>query len=104
MFDMQTIDPALAAADQARRAEAAFLSIPANDATAEQGFDFAEAEAKWEAADEVFADTVPTSRAGAVAKLRALEGMLCAMPVDDDSLELRHIKTLIQYLDDFREN
>jgi hypothetical protein len=104
MFDMQTIDPALVAAEQARRAEAAFLSVPAKDTAAERRYDFAEAEAEWEAADEAFADTVPTTRAGAVAKLRALEAMLRAMPVDDDSLELRHIQTLIYYLDDLRSD
>ncbi len=99
MWTGQASDPALIAAEDARKAERAFLSIPATTARDELNAEFIAAEARWEAADEAFADAVPTTLTGVLAKVRALEAMLVAMPVDDDSLELRHIRALVAYLE-----
>lgn len=92
-------DPALAAAERATMAEAAFLAIPANVARGRMQTDFIAAEEEWEAADERFADAVPRTAAGAMAKLKAVEGMLRAVRVDEDSLEMRHVQSLLCYLE-----
>jgi hypothetical protein len=92
-------DPALLAAEVARRAEATFLSLEAKSVIDEFSARFIEAETQWAAADESFADSVPTSPAGALAKLRALQELYLAMAIDADSLELRHIRALMTYFE-----
>lgn len=92
-------DPALAAAERACMAEAAFLAVPANVTKDTSQTGFIAAEEEWEAADERFADAVPRTAAGAMAKLKAVEGMLRTMRVDEDSLEMRHVQSLLCYLE-----
>lgn len=94
-------DPALAAAERARMAEAAFLEVPAHVAVARGSPQtaFIAAEEEWATADERFADAVPRTAAGAMAKLKAVEDMLRTMRVDEDSLEMRHVQSLLCYLE-----
>ena len=92
-------DPALMAAHLAVEAERTVLSIPTQSVWDEFRDEFVAAEQLWEAADEAFADAVPTSPQGAIAKLGALAEMLRAMPVREESLELRHVRALIAYLE-----
>jgi hypothetical protein len=60
--------------------------------------EFIAAEARWERAEQAFARTVPTTPAGALLKLRAIEELLRAMPMADDSLEVLHVRALTTYL------
>ena len=92
----QINDPAITAAQAAKTAEQRFLSLPARSFIDELTSSFADAEAEWEAADETFADTVPISPEGALMKLRAVADLLDEL--GDDSLELRHVRTLLAYL------
>jgi len=92
-------DPALIAAEMVQRAEVAFTSMPVENALDELREEFVLAEAHWEAADEAFADSVPTSPQGGLAKLRALLELLQAIPLDEDSLELRHVRSLMAYME-----
>lgn len=92
----QINDPAIAAAQAAKTAEQRFLSLPTRSFIDELTSSFADAEAEWEAADETFADTVPISPEGALMKLRAVADLLDDL--GDDSLELRHVRTLLAYL------
>lgn len=103
MLEMVVYDPALAAAESVRLAETAFLSVPPPRTFSERAPKFVKAEAEWEAADERFADAVPKSAAGAVAKLRALEVMLRSMPISEDSLEIRHVRSLATFLEDIED-
>jgi hypothetical protein len=93
-------DPALLAGYAVRRAEQAFLSLPSRSVIDELSPDFVEAENHWEAADEAFADAIPTTLAGCIAKLEALWEMHRAIPLDEDSLELRHVRSLIIALEE----
>jgi hypothetical protein len=90
-------DPVLKAARRVRAAEDAFLAIAGNS---ESEFSAAalDAEARWRAADEAFADALPTSRAGASLKLAALVELLHGAGADDASLELRHLRALQAYI------
>ena len=92
----QVNDPAISAARAAKAAEQRFLSLPARSFIDELTTSFAVAEAEWEAADEAFADTVPITPEGALTKLRAVADLLDDL--GDDSLELRHIRTVVAYL------
>lgn len=92
----QIIDPAIRAAQAAKAAEQRFLSLPARTFIDELSTSFAAAEAEWEAADEAFADTVPISPEGVLAKLQAVTRLLDDL--GDDSLELRHLRTLRTYI------
>ena len=99
MQHSQRGDPALMAAHLADEAEKTVLSIPTQSVWDEFRDEFVAAERLWEAADEAFADAVPTSAKGAIAKLGALAEMLRSIPVRDDSLEIRHVRALIAYLE-----
>lgn len=92
----QVNDPAIAAAEAVKLAENRFLALPTQSFIDELTTSFADAEAEWEAADETFADTIPITPEGALTKLRAVAELLDDL--GDDSLELRHIRTLTAYL------
>lgn len=98
MQDGQNVDPALIAAHLAGEAEKTILSIPTDSVWDEFRDEFVVAEQIWEEADEAFADAVPTSAEGAIAKLGALAEMLRSIPVREESLEIRHVNALIAYL------
>lgn len=91
-------DAALVAAAAVERAEAQFLSVPATQGGGGLNIAFLKAESIWTAADQAFAEVVPTTRAGALRKLAALRDLVCAMALSDDCLELRHIDSLATYL------
>jgi len=88
-------DPAISARDAMSEAESLFLSVPAGPAAVEFSADFLAAERQWNEAEAAFADAVPKTSAGAIEKLKCLKEMLRALPLDDDSLEIRHIDALI---------
>jgi len=92
-------DPALMAAEAALRAEQKLTAMPVRSVIDELTADFATAEAQLEAAEVAFAQTIPTSIMGALIKVRALEDMLRAMPMPDDSLELTHLRTIAEYME-----
>jgi hypothetical protein len=98
MLDGTVVDPAVTAATAAKLAERAFLAVPANSLVDELGTAFVTAQVRWQRADEAFADAVPTSKEGALLKLRALEEAHEAMGTGEDSLELRHIRALMTFL------
>lgn len=94
-----TFDPALVAKDIAREAETEFLNVSNRSAIDEFRPEFVGAADRWEAADEAFADAVPTTMQGALAKLRALLELQIATPLDEDSLEMRHVRSLIAFFE-----
>jgi hypothetical protein len=98
MLDGTVVDPAVAAAVATKAAERDFLAIPANNLIDELCSSFVSAQARWQQADEVFADTVPTTPTGALLKLQALEDLHMAMDVGEDGLELRHIRSLMTFV------
>ena len=91
----QLTDPAVAAAEAAKSAERRFLSLPSRSFIDELTSSFADAEAEWKAADEAFADAIPTTPEGALLKMRAVAELMD----DADSLEVRHIRSLIVYME-----
>jgi len=91
-------DPAIEAAQLARRAEDTFLALALHDVKDEFAAEFIEAEMRWKAADEAFADVVPSTRAGTLLKLQALLELLRAGGACDDSLEVRHVRALSRYV------
>jgi hypothetical protein len=91
------VDPALAAAARVKVAETLFLAMPIGDASDEATAEFMEAEARWDVADDAFADAVPSSPEGALAKLRAVLDMQRAMMLSERNLEVRHIRALMTY-------
>ena len=99
MRNHHTVDPALAAAQHAMCTEQQFLALPGADRSEARRVRFTAAELAWEAAEDAFADAVPTSPAGALAKLRALREMHRAMPMPDSSLEIRHVEALMAYVE-----
>jgi hypothetical protein len=99
MNALHTNDPAVTAAEAAKSAERRFLSLPSRTFIDELTSSFADAEAEWEAADEAFADAVPVTPEGALIKMRAVAELLDDM--GDDSLELRHVRSVIAYLSQF---
>ena len=90
-------DPAIAAAEAAKSAEQRFLALPSRSFIDELTSSFADAEAEWEAADAAFADATPTTPEGALLKLQAVAELLEEM--GSDTLELRHIRSLIWYME-----
>lgn len=92
MTNNASVDPALVAARDVARAEMDFLAV--HETTTSEGVNprFTAAELQWEQAEESFADAVPTTLAGALAKLRAVRDMLRAVPMPDSSLEVRHVE------------
>lgn len=90
-------DPALKAAEEVRTAEDAVLGLAINSAVDELRSDFVEAEARWDAADERFADAIPTTAEGVLAKLKAVHELQRGMP--RYNLEVRHVRALIDYFE-----
>lgn len=99
MPDTAMSDPCLAAMKEVQKAESQFLSVPVNGGSSEDEPCFIKAEQEWGVAEEKFADAVPTTPAGALAKLDALKDLHRAMPMDEDSLEIRHVEALMAYVD-----
>lgn len=99
MSDTAMTDPCLAAMKEVQKAESQFLSVPANGVSSEVEPRFIEAEQEWEVAEEKFADAVPATPVGAIAKLVALRDLHRAMPMDEDSLEIRHVEALMAYME-----
>lgn len=97
MLREQHNDPAIAAAEAAKSAEQRFLSLPSRSFIDELTSTFADAEAEWEAADAAFADATPTTPEGALLKMHAVAEGLEEM--GSDTLELRHIRSLIAYME-----
>lgn len=95
--EMQIGDPAVSAALETQRAEEALLALSANTAQDEMSETFVAAERRWENAELAFADAVPTTSAGVMAKLNALHDLLDDGSNDDSNLERRHIAALISY-------
>lgn len=89
-------DAALAAA-AAERTETQFLSIPARQVGSDWNPAFLMAEAAWTTAEQLFAETVPVTPAGALRKLTKLRDPVSELDLSDDCLELRHIDSLIAY-------
>jgi len=96
MLRGQYADPAIAAAEAAKSAEQRFLALPSRSFIDELTSSFADAEAEWEAADAAFADATPTTPEGALLKLQAVAELLEEM---GETLELRHIRSLIWYME-----
>lgn len=99
MTNNASVDPALVAARDVARAEMDFLAV--HEATTSEGVNprFTAAELHWERAEESFADAVPTTLAGALAKLHAVRDMLRAVPMPDNSLEIRHVEGLCAFVE-----
>ena len=97
MSQITVDDPALAAAVEVQRAEAEFCAVPVASVADELGSQYVRADARLQTAEHRFADTVPTSPAGAVAKLRELQKMLSAN--DGECVCVRHVQTVIAYLE-----
>lgn len=93
-------DPAIEAEQHLRLAEQRFLSVPVGSVRDECASEFLESEAQWQAADEAFANAVPTTCAGALLKIEALLDLARAAGLVEDSLENRHLRSLIAYLSD----
>jgi hypothetical protein len=92
-------DAAIVAAALAERTEAQFLSVPAkNEGGGDWNAAFLMAEVAWTTAEQTFAEAVPTSRAGALRKLAKLRDLVSALDLSDDCLELRHIDSLVAYI------
>jgi hypothetical protein len=94
---MQITDPAVSAALELQRAEEHLLGLPTKNAEDELSEKFVAAEARWETAELTFADAVPTSSAGVMAKLNALKTLLNENGDDGKSVEQRHVVALISY-------
>jgi hypothetical protein len=90
-------DPALEAAEALRLAEQTFLRQPARTIIDELSSPYVQAETRWREAEIEFADAVPTSAAGVLAKLSALASMLDAMSASPDCLEVRHVQSLLAH-------
>jgi hypothetical protein len=99
MKTSRTTDPVVRAAELLYLAENAFFALPIRGVCDEFASEVVAAEARWEAAEEAFADTVPTSARGAVIKLVALIDLCQASGVGEDSLEVRHLRALLTYMD-----
>ena len=88
-------DPATEAARRLEEAETALLNLPAGKARAQSGSAFFQAELAFARAGEAFADAVPSSIEGVLAKLQGVLDLCRAFPMDDDSLEVRHLQALV---------
>ncbi|MBL8668061.1 MAG: hypothetical protein JNM48_11425 [Rhodospirillales bacterium] len=97
MLISEANDPAIVAAEAAKRAERRLLSLPSSSFMDELTSSFADAEAAWEAADEAFADAVPVTIEGALRKMREVLALLDEGRVE--SLERRHVRAVVVYLE-----
>ena len=88
-------DPALIAAHEDREAAAALSATSL--AHGENSPEWAAAERRMFDAADTFADTVPTTSAGALEKMKSIAEW-GALP-GDDTQEARHIRTVMAYLD-----
>ncbi len=95
--EMQIGDPAVSASLETQRAEEALLSFATETVEDELAAGFVTAEKRWEAAELAFADAVPTTAAGVMAKLNALHELLDDGSGETPSLEQRHVAALISY-------
>lgn len=95
--DMQITDPAVSAALELQRAEEYLLGLPTKNAEDEFSDTFVSAEKRWETAELTFADAVPTTSAGVMAKLNALKSLLNEHDGDGNGVEQRHVVALISY-------
>lgn len=95
-------DPAIEAARCLDEAETALLTLPAERARMRSGSVFYQAELTFARASEAFADAVPSSIEGVLAKLQALQELCRAFPMDADSLEIRHLQALVSYFQEAR--
>ena len=99
MRDWAQADPALVAAGDVEQAEQEFLAV--QEVVTKDGVSprFTAAEMRWEKAEECFADAIPTTLEGAVAKLSALRDMHLAFPMSNNSLEVRHVESLMAFIE-----
>lgn len=95
--EMQIGDPAVVASIELQRAEEALLGLPSQSVEDEMNKNFIAAEARWEKAELEFADAVPTTSAGVLAKLQALNDLLTESDEAQNSIERRHVLALIAY-------
>lgn len=91
-------DPAIEAARRARSAERSLMAMATGAVGTEFTPEFRRAEQHWQAADEAFADSIPTSAEGAMLKLDAVIDLIRGSGADDTSLEIRHLRALRSYL------
>ncbi len=98
MSNLTSHDAAIAACDTARQAELHFLETSIQNEYTEISTDMLLAEASWLRASEQFADTVPTTTAGAITKILAVESLLSDIPLAVNSLEIRHLRAVIRFL------
>lgn len=99
MSDCRCLDPALAARDAARQAEMRFLCVAHDVVDEQESCDLLQAEAAWLNANDRFAQAVPTTCAGAIAKLQAVEDLLSDVPMPESSPEVRHLRAVVQFLE-----
>lgn len=92
-------DPALGAAEMLHAAEQAFAALPVRHVRDELTLEFVEAAERLDQADDTFADVVPTTDRGAMVKLCALIDLMRAAGSSDGSLEVRHLRALVAYLE-----
>jgi hypothetical protein len=92
-------DPVIRAVERVQAAERAFLGLPIRNISDEFGEPAVIAQAQWEEAEQAFADCVPTSYRGAIVKLRAVADLCQGSGLDNDSLELRHLRALQVYIE-----
>jgi hypothetical protein len=93
-----TRDPSIEAARCARSAEKAFMSVAEGPVGNEYKSEFRRAEARWQAAEEAFADSIPCSTEGALLKIDALIDLVRASGADDRSLEVRHLRAIRDFV------
>lgn len=98
MSNLTFRDAALAAYEAARQAELQFLATADQNEDTEISTDMVLAETSWLQASEQFADTVPTTTAGAIAKILSVESLLSDIPLRANSLEIRHLRAVLQFL------
>lgn len=73
--------------------------MPTRSIVDELRADFLQAETVWHEADQAFADTIPTTPTGALAKLQEVTRLLQEMDLPWDSLEMRHLQSVIAYIE-----
>ncbi len=94
-------DPALVAAKKAQEAAAAWSAISKTCRTPddENTPEFKAAQERSEKADDAFADAPVISAAGALVKMREIAEMSMTGQYDDTSLDGRHFKTVVAFLE-----
>ena len=93
----QLDDPAVRAEHDARDAETAFVSVPTMSVFDEYRSEFTSAETLWHDAEEAFADAVPTTPVGAMAKLKEVLRLLGDAGFTENDIEVRHLRALVAY-------